>query len=129
MSVLSNVIERTIGILKRRFKVLQTPIELRSLSYQNILIYSLVALHNFIRMESPTADNDIEREQIAEERAKAARVIRELAVDPLAPVASDDAASEAHRETVARLLWHNYRLELAARNLAPGDVDEPILED
>ena len=46
-SELRNVVERTFGVLKRRFSILRTPPEY-PLDIQVKLVYALVVIHNFL---------------------------------------------------------------------------------
>ena len=81
---LRNVIERTFGVLKRRFKVLAVAQEY-SLKHQARLVPALAVVHNFIRVHDPSdieiidddSDRDIAQQTagqvgMADERGRAA---------------------------------------------------------
>ena len=62
-SSLRNVVERIFGVLKRKYRILQTPSEYPLLK-QKLIICACVSLHNWVRLhEGNTADHFLNEEQ------------------------------------------------------------------
>ena len=111
---LRNVIERTIGILKRRFKELRVASEC-DLENHIKNIYACVTLHNFIKLHR--GDNDDELLDDSDDEDDGADMPEVKAANDLA-VASDTAryqAANAKREAIAQEIWTEYRKQRAAR--------------
>lgn len=53
-------IERCFGILKARFRLLQTPLVLGKFTEIWEVLYACIALHNFIRLSDASVDTEIE---------------------------------------------------------------------
>jgi len=117
MCMQRNPIERCNGVLKRRFGILQKPIELHDYSLQTQLLYALFAVHNFIRLEDPQADAQF----VAEERADALRAAADSA-EHFCFAEADDREVAAARDSIADALWAQYRLDCLARGLPVGEV-------
>lgn len=97
-SSLRNVIERTFGVMKRRWRILQSPREF-SMKRQVMLVYALAALHNWINTFGAPEDLD------------------ERLPDPLEPreddnlvnsVQEDDAEMSKTRDQLAEVMWKDY---------------------
>ena len=56
---LRNIIERSFGLLKERFQLLSRPIDMADGHEIWKVVYSCVAMHNFIRIEGASVDNAI----------------------------------------------------------------------
>jgi hypothetical protein len=96
-SSLRNVVERTFGVWKRRWRVFDRPHEFK-LPTQVKLVYALVVVHNLINSYYGV-EEDFDRFEPAEGE-QSARVKRE-----------DDGSSDAldeRRERIANMLWKNY---------------------
>ena len=101
-SSLRNIVERIFGVLKRRFKILNTPMEY-SFSTQVKLVYALTALHNFI-VEHSTEEEietglDIDIGQAAAEAND---------VDT-ATIKSTSKRMDKLREDMANDMWKEYQ--------------------
>ena len=100
-----NVIERIFGVLKRRFRILVYPAEIR-MDYQARIPAALAAIHNFIRIHDPdelegfTDADDVEpgffAGELAEGQARMAEKRR----------------ANARRDGIAADMWEQYQAEL-----------------
>jgi hypothetical protein len=100
---LRNVIERIFGVVKRKFKILNTTAEY-SIDTQIYLIPALIALANFLTMhesisqeELEEADRDIQRESAAD-------------ITSAGEPANEPESSEmaARRDQIAKVMWEDY---------------------
>jgi hypothetical protein len=96
---LRNVVERTFGVLKHRFPILNTQI-IYSLETQADLPHALACLHNFIVRQNGQDDMFFQEEF--------ARDLEEYENREGHWVEEDDGASE-WRDEIARQMWENYR--------------------
>jgi hypothetical protein len=95
---LRNVIERTFGVLKKRFKILVTAQEY-SLEDQARLVSALAVVHNFIRLHDPN-DNDFEEDFSQQSRGRISRGKE--------PKDEEGHAAE-RRERIALAMWRDYK--------------------
>jgi hypothetical protein len=115
-SSLRNAIERTFGVLKKRFKVLNTPIEY-NLDVQVSLVKALCALHNFIKREG-SIDDKIQAAYDQDEQASsntdspeppaAARKEGTRKIVHTVTKKQKDAAEQL-REQIAHAMWCDYQ--------------------
>jgi hypothetical protein len=112
-SSLRNAIERTFGVLKKRFKVLNTPIEY-NLKVQVSLVKALCALHNFIKREG-SIDDQIQAAYDEDEQASsdtdspeppARKEGTRKTVHTVTKKQKD--AAEQLREQIAHAMWCDY---------------------
>ena len=93
-SSLRNVVERTFGVFKRRWRIFDRPHEF-SIKTQVKLVYGLVAIHNYISQHYPvTEDIDLPEEEEEEEGEVDYR--------------ESDEEMGARRGKIADELWQNY---------------------
>ena len=115
---LRNVIERTIGLLKRRWKILREQSECY-IEHHVKHIYALVALHNFIKvhrgdiedeyLEDPAYDNDddgLDLEDVQDQINMRAAGVSTAALYQ---------AAVSKRESLAQEIWNIYRQLRAAQ--------------
>ena len=95
---LRNVIERTFGVLKNRFVILQKPPRQYSIRTQIKLVYALTGIHNFMNMHGH--DPEAESGRIG---------------DPEGPEdeepegeETEDMSMAARRDEIAQLMWEDY---------------------
>jgi hypothetical protein len=105
-AMLRNVIERVFGVLKQRFRILNTPLEY-DIDTQSKLVMVLCALHNFIRHRANGAedsfyhDADVERDQRF-------RSGSEQAFQEAESVEEDRSDGAALRDSMAEEMWVHY---------------------
>lgn len=110
---LRNVVERLIGVLKKRFPVLTCP------SYypywkQTRNIYALTMLSNFIQLYDPT-DKFLQQAE-AEPHNNVHDGAHESAAEVIAPTQSQaHTAGVTLRDNLAKAMWHQYQTKLAER--------------
>ena len=97
-AALRNVVERTIGIFKNRFRYFKAGRRNLPLSTQVDIVYALTAVHNFINMSN--LDDlgyfpDVQDEVIDEEDARLAE-------------AESDVVMNQRRDEIAELMWQSY---------------------
>jgi hypothetical protein len=108
-----NIIERFLGVNRRRWKVFRTAIELRGPDAQSKLIYAAFCLHAFIRRESAEADAGLEAE--AEQQVVAA--LGSYSGSPMEDVLDeDDVDARNWRDTIAQRMWFDYQRERYRRD-------------
>lgn len=98
---LRNVIERTWGVLKKRFPILKTFMEFK-IETQVKIVIACCALHNFIKSQDVVVDliqaqfdaSEIDCEQDEEDNEAAFRV--------------DDVGMAAKRDAIAQAMWMDY---------------------
>ena len=109
-SSLRNVLERIFGVLKRRFRWLNSAQEY-SIEVQVRVVYALTGLHNFIRsLESVDVFAEAE---YAEERSRDADLGRQSNRDD--EEIHDSVEMEEFRDNLARAMWEDYKRETRKR--------------
>jgi hypothetical protein len=109
---LRNVVERIIGVLKKRFRIIAEandyPMEM-----QAKLMPALCALHNFIRIYDPADDMDITEEEIesavSQEQPASGTYHSGIA-------AAETARAAERRDQIAQQMWASYCAVLEHRN-------------
>jgi hypothetical protein len=108
---LRNVIERTFGVSKKRFKILKDPPGYH-MNVQVEIMPALSALHNFIRRHDP---QDFTNTLIDLEESNEVNTYGSLSEGV------EDRATQgwvsARRDQIAQWMWQDYVSELAARGL------------
>jgi hypothetical protein len=103
---LRNVIERIIGVFKKRFKIVRED-NYYPMTMQARLIPALCALHNFIRIHDPSDDMDITQEEI-DEMLEDERPSVEGNLQTGVTAVETERASR-WREQIAQSMWVQYR--------------------
>lgn len=119
-----NAVERVIGILKRRFKLLRIKNE-SELETAKVAIFAACCVHNFIRMcNADDLAEDLDPEEPAQpvgdggERAAAQDNGAHGNEDnDDAPLPFDFASATAQRDYIAREMWRSYKQALRDRGL------------
>jgi hypothetical protein len=115
---LRNAIERTIGILKRRFKELRVASECDIENHVKN-IYACVALHNFIKFHKGDIDDDYLEDSDIDEGDDGADMKEVRDFDDMVAAGANTAslyqAALAKREGIAQEMWTAYRQARAAR--------------
>jgi hypothetical protein len=102
---LRNIIERTFGVFKRRFKVLINAQEY-SLETQARLVSALAVVHNFICIHDPRDVDPTETDIIEDQGSQIQGAIRGREER----VAADERGRAAeHRDRIAHAMWRDYR--------------------
>jgi hypothetical protein len=115
---LRNVIERTLGILKRRFKILREPSECDTENHVKY-VYACVALHNFIKIHRGDVSDDFLDDPLvyADDDGKDLKDVQ--AFDQLIQGGASSAAlyqaAVAEREVLAQEMWAVYRIQRLQR--------------
>ena len=91
---LRNVIERTFGIFKRRFRYFKAARQNFPLATQILLVYTLTAVHNFLNMHN---QDDLEDYGVVEDEEDAQMAEEESEV-----------AMNQRRDEIAELMWRGY---------------------
>lgn len=126
-----SIIERGIGVLKRRWGILHKALEF-SINTQQLIIASCVLLHNFIRThDQVTHDRDVQEEEVAYRHNMSRYVqshsalLEAIDADPSDHECSDPDVFAAHqrRDRIAELMWNEYVEELAKRG---RDISLPM---
>ena len=107
---LRNVVERIIGVLKRRFRILVVPPQY-GMNIQARIPPALSCIHNIIRKLDPAELDDIEAASLQSDAAPGS--IGSI-VDSV-PTRSDHAQMSAMQDRIARDMWDNYVGERARR--------------
>ena len=97
-SALRNVVERTIGVFKHRFRYFEAGRRNLPLRTQVEVVYALTAVHNFINMYNLNDLASFEEggdEDIDEEDARLAQE-------------ESDVGMNGRRDEIARLMWNSY---------------------
>ena len=97
-AALRNVVERTIGIFKNRFRYFEASRHNLPLSTQVDVVYALTAVHNFINMSNPDDLGyfpEAQDEVVDEEDARLAE-------------AESDVVMNQRRDEIAELMWQSY---------------------
>ena len=106
------MIERTFGVLKRRFLILQTAPEY-PYDVQVKLVFALTALHNFIRkigLEDIHNFEEEERELEQEPVIHSPQALREEQIEEW-----DDENMASIRDNIAESMWVDYQAYLNRR--------------
>jgi DDE superfamily endonuclease len=95
---LRNVIERTFGVLKGRFVILQKPPRQYNIGTQVRLVFALTAVHNFMNLhgcdpEDEAYDEDDESGDEEEDQYNN----------------SHDAGMNSRRDNIAQQMWEDYQ--------------------
>jgi hypothetical protein len=98
-SSLRNVVEKSFGIIKGRFAVLQTPVKY-PIDFQIKLTYILFALHNAIHITKGGDDADL-----SFEGRPLDDFMEDLSSDPQQ---QSNAEADALRDGIAEAMWANY---------------------
>jgi len=118
------VVERTIGVWKKRFPILRLGIPLQSVSDQKKLIRALAALHNFIRLSDPEADLPL-LDPVSADIVDAMRIlsadVSDIEVDVQMP-----GGGSVHRDRIAGALWLQYQQVIRRRRGATVDGEREI---
>ena len=98
--MLRTTVERIIGILKRRWKILRTPPEY-SMEVQVNLVLALTAIHNYIRIDAGVGGLEAGLEEV--------EVPTEIEDDsPLAEERSTRSMMDNKRQEMAAKMWEDY---------------------
>jgi hypothetical protein len=100
-SSLRNVVERTFGVFKRRWRIFDRPHEF-DIKTQTKLVYALAAVHNLINSVQATEDDLPAYARKAINKAQ-----REA--ENLENLASIDVSINEKRERIADSMWANYQ--------------------
>lgn len=106
-SSLRNVIERLFGVIKRRFRILQTAPE-HPMRTQVGLIYALTALNNFIHHHNNGISDDIDNEITSEEASNDVED-KDEEDESSNHLEKDSKFINAKREDIATQMWIQYR--------------------
>lgn len=101
---LRNVIERIFGVVKRKFKILNTGSEY-SIDTQTHLITALTGLANFLTLHESISQEELEeadRDMQQETAADITPLADELANEP------DSSEMAARRDQIAKIMWEDY---------------------
>jgi hypothetical protein len=115
---LRNVIERTFGVSKKRFKILRDPPSY-DMDIQVEIMPALCAVHNFIRIHDP---EDLEDMLVDLEVTSEVNTYGSLSLG-LPDRASREWAND-RRDMIAREMWEDYVSELTARGMM---IEGPFL--
>ena len=107
-SSLRNVIERSFGVLKRRFKILQKPPPF-PFRAQTLMMYALCGLYNFIRQKDTANEDAVEEESDAEED----NTMEDSS--SILPSTSSLPAMEERRNKIATAMWRDYQRHVRRR--------------
>jgi hypothetical protein len=114
---LRNVIERTFGILKQRFRILLLAPEYH-LKLQIRIPLALAAIHNFICLHDLTSrDEEVNADEI--EGNEAHGLAFGGGPEPLDGVLDEDESAKAWRDGIAEEMWYDYQQVL----LEHGEVN------
>ena len=102
-SSLRNVVERTFGVFKRRWRIFDRPHEF-SIRTQVKLVYALAAVHNHINLHYPVNKDFDELELYAGEESE--RVQRKAENEE--NISVFDSEMSERREIIADMLWEQY---------------------
>ena len=101
---LRNVVERTFGVLKKRFRVFRAPLECQ-IPQTCLVIYAACALHNFIRKEqTPQEDEAMERILQEDQDVDA----EECDLDLTAVASGSLISSNIWRDDISQAIWQEY---------------------
>jgi hypothetical protein len=115
-SSLRNAIERIFGILKRKYHILQSPLEY-SIDTQTRVIFACTALHNWVRFsEGDRADILLESESTL---GKKVQDIQPAIVYPEGAITSKK--MDAFRDQLAEKMWADYQRYLYNSNTIEED--------
>ena len=98
LPALRNVVERTIGVFKNRFRYFEVGRRSLPLSTQVNVVYALTAVHNFMNMNNPDdlgCFPEVQDEVVDEEDARLTE-------------AESDIAMNQRRDEIAELIWQSY---------------------
>ena len=101
-SSLRNVIERTFGVLKNRFAILQKQPRMYTIRTQVDLVFALTAVHNFMNLHGhdPEAEsNDLEYQESEDNQPSTIE----------ADEAGDDMTMTSRRDEIAQMMWEDYQ--------------------
>ena len=110
-SSLRNVVERTFGVLKARFKILTQSRHGFSISAQRSIVYACIALHNFLNRQGGYLDEDKRRAEleglIVEEDV-------DLELGRAFRASQDEASLDEIRAEISIPLWEAYQRYIEA---------------
>ena len=110
-SSLRNVVERIFGVLKRKYRILQTPSEY-SMDTQTRIILACTGLHNFVRsIEGQNADTELDQESPEEITNKGPEPV---VAYPRKEVITSK-VMDKFRDELAERMWADYQRHLARR--------------
>jgi hypothetical protein len=140
---LRNIIERAFGVLKKRFAVLRSSMDM-SIDDQTATVYCAVAVHNFIRVNDRQEHDRLVQEEANEAAAAMAKqaAASEMAfrvksasfIDDFEDVGDNetelpnDQGAAAWRKFIAKAMWVEYVEYLRLRGRSPATSEIPILE-
>jgi len=101
-SSLRNVIERTFGVFKNRFAILQKQPRMYTIQTQIQLVLALAAVHNFMNLHGH--DPEAESNELGYQESEEGDSNTIEAGD-----AGDDAAMAARRDDIAQIMWEDYQ--------------------
>ena len=111
-----NVIERTFGVFKARYKILDSgpsyPFEV-----QARLVAGLSVVHNFIGIHNPLDTRNIQKNLNEDQLCRNGPHPEPVPLDRIAPGITRDekARADAFRDQLAEQMWVDYQKELEAR--------------
>lgn len=118
-----NCIERCFGVLKKRFQLLEKPIDMDDSNLLWSVLYVSFALHNFIRITDAGVDAEWER-LVTDELAAFGRAHPNAVAgqydDPIPRaelIGERDSRAKRWRDHIAHLMWHDYVAVVRARRL------------
>lgn len=107
---LRNIIERSFGILKKRFKILRDVVDVGSFDDMWSIMYCCVALHNFIRLNDSSVDSTLLEEYLREQN-EGRQATEDFTFDTIDPELNDASLPEelkAWRDDIASAMWEDY---------------------
>ena len=107
---LRNVVERVFGVLKKRFRVLRSPIDAKY-PVQQLVVYACCALHNFLLSSEGLSfldeENDLDDDEVDDDD--------ENICDDAGVNGVDDLDARAFRDDIANRMWEDYQKYLERR--------------
>jgi hypothetical protein len=98
---LRNQVERSFGVMKKRFRIMREPLVMAHKSEMWATYYTCVAIHNFICTHNPNVDNAFESEYIRE--------LYEENIERLTGLNKyDDIRCRGWRDNIAQQMWDDY---------------------
>jgi len=95
---LRNVIERTFGVLKGRFAILQKPPRQYSIRTQVNLVFALTAVHNFMNLHGCDPEDEVIDDDDSEDEEGESNNGQD-----------HDASMNSRRDNIAREMWEDYQ--------------------
>ena len=106
-----NVIERIFGAVKKKYKILNTPLEY-DMATQRDIIYCVAFLHNFQQRYGDDDEDADEQMTSDEERTRESDQRQE----EIHSSVQDDREVAKMRDKMAKKMWKQYQRTLQARN-------------